>query len=159
MAFDGHVIGWDDEVVNDGSEFIYLEEGDYDFTVESYDRGTFKGSAKIPQCPKLELKLKVQTPQGSTTVNYDLIMWSTLEWKYSEFLRAIGMKKHGEKAKIDWSRLTGARGRGRFYTRTYKKQDGSEGKTNDVRRMYDYEDPAWVKEAETAAQTGDFGGF
>lgn len=158
MAFEGHVIGWDDEIVNDGSEFIYLEEGDYDFTVESYERGTFKGSAKIPQCPKLELKLKVSTPQGNTTVNYDLIMWSTLEWKLAEFLRAIGMKKHGEPNKIIWGNLIGSKGRARFYTRTYKKQDGSEGKANDVRRMYDHQDPAWVAEAEKAPQAG-FGGF
>lgn len=156
MAFDGHVIGWDDEIVNDGSEFLYIEEGDYDFVVKSYDRGTFKGSQKIPQCPKLELKLEVSTPQGPATVNYDLIMWSTLEWKYSEFMRSIGMKKHGEHAKVDWNRLTGAKGRGRFYTRTYTKQDGSEGKVNDVRKLYDYQEPAWVKEAEAS---GDFGGF
>lgn len=157
MAFDGHVIGWDDEVVSDEA-FILLDEGDYDFTVESFERGTFKGSAKIPQCPKLELKLKVSTPQGNVTVNYDIIMWSTLEWKYSEFLRAIGMKKHGEKAKINWNAMTGARGRARFYTRTYTKADGTEGKVNDVRRMYDYEEPAWVAEAESAPEAG-FGGF
>lgn len=158
MAFEGHVIGWDDEIVNDGAEFLYLEEGDYDFTVESYERGTFNGSAKIPQCPKLTLKLKVVTPEGSTTVNYDLIMWSSLEWKLSEFLRAIGMKKHGEPNKIDWQRLTGAKGRARFYTREYDKRDGTKGKVNDVRRMYDHKDPDWVTEAENAPEA-DFGGF
>lgn len=158
MAFDGHVIGWDDEIVNDGAEYIYLEEGDYDFTVESFSRGTFKGSAKIPQCPKLELKLKVNAPEGVATVNYDIIMWSTMEWKYSEFLRAIGMKKHGEKARINWNALPGSKGRARFYTRTWQKQDGSQGKSNDVRRMYDYEEPAWVAEAEKAPEAG-FGGF
>ena len=158
MAFDGHVIGWDDEIVNDGAEYIYLEEGDYDFTVKSYERGTFKGSAKIPQCPKLELKLEVATPNGNATVNYDLIMWSSLEWKLSEFLRAIGMKKHGDPIHIKWNQLTGARGRARFYTREYDKADGFKGKANDVRRMYDYEEPAWVAEAEGAQQM-DFGGF
>ena len=35
---------------------------------------------------------------------------------------------------------------------------GTEGKVNDVRRMYDYQEPAWVAEAETAPQT-NFGGF
>lgn len=158
MAYDGHVIGWDDEITSDGAEYILLEEGDYDFTVASYDRGTFRGSQKIPQCPKLELKLRVDTPQGAATVNYDLIMWSTLEWKLGEFLRAIGMKKHGEPNKIIWGSLTGARGRARFYTREYDKRDGTKGKTNDVRRMYDYQEPEWVQEAQNAPEAG-FGGF
>ena len=43
---------WDDEIQNDGQEFITLPEGDYTYTVTSIERGQFPGGAKIPPCPK-----------------------------------------------------------------------------------------------------------
>ena len=30
--------GWEDEIVNEGGEFVLLPEGDYDFTVAKYER-------------------------------------------------------------------------------------------------------------------------
>lgn len=152
--FEGHPIGWDDEIVSDGSSYIFLDEGDYDFTVDSMERGTFPGSTKIPACNKATINLKVHTPQGDTSCKYDLILWSSLEWKLAEFFRAIGLKKHGEKLKPKWNAIVGCKGRARFYTRTYEKKDGTEGKTNDIRRFYDPED--WTAEADKAADLGSF---
>lgn len=31
-------LNWDDEIEKDGNEFVLLPEGDYDFTVESFER-------------------------------------------------------------------------------------------------------------------------
>ena len=39
---------WDSEINNESSEFVLLPEGDYDFTVEKFERGTFDGSDKLP---------------------------------------------------------------------------------------------------------------
>lgn len=150
----GHAIGWDDEIVNDGQEYLYIDEGDYSFTVEGFERGTFPGSAKIPQCNKATVTLKVHTPQGDASVKYDLILWSSLEWKIAEFFRCIGLKKHGEPLRPKWNAITGCKGRGRFYTREYTKRDGGTGKTNDVRRLYDPED--WTADADKAADLGSF---
>lgn len=135
-----HELGWDDEITNDSS-YVLLDEGDYQFTVTAFERARFPGSAKIQPCNKAVLTLSVEGPGGPVPVKYDLILYSTMEWKLSEFFRAIGQKKHGEPLRPRWNELVGSRGRGHFKPRTYTKKDGSEGKANDVEKFYDY-DPA-----------------
>ena len=145
-------LGWDDEITSDSGGFLLLEEGDYDFTVTAFERGRFPGSAKIPPCGKAILTLSVDTPEGQASVKYDLILYSTLEWKLSEFFRAIGQKKVGHPLRPRWNEVVGARGRARFKTRTYTKKDGAEGKANDVVRFYDFDEeaapaaPVWKQE-------------
>lgn len=138
----GHEIGWDDEISNDSGQFVLLEDGDYNFTVTAFERGRFPGGTKIPACNKATLTLAVDTPEGTASIKYDLILWSSLEWKISEFFRAIGKKKHGEKLIPRWNEVIGSKGRGRFKTITYTKKDGTEGKANDVDKFYDY-DPSF----------------
>ena len=147
---------WDDTIENDGKEFVTLDEGDYNFTVTGFERGRFPGSAKIPPCNKAVLTLSVDTPDGIAITKLDLIMYRTLEWRISSFFRCIGQKKHGERLVMDWSKVTGSKGRARFKPRTYTDKNGDERQANDVDRFYDYEDkffPAeqdWVKEAKKA---------
>lgn len=132
-----HEIGWDDTISVDGEQFITLEEGDYDFTVTGFERGRFPGSAKIPACNKAVLTLTVNTAEGTANVKYDLILWSSLEWKISAFFRAIGQKKNGEAFVPRWNQVVGAKGRARFKPRKYTK-DGEERTVNDVASFYDY---------------------
>ncbi len=135
-----HELGWDDEISNDSS-YVLLDEGDYTFTVTAFERARFPGSAKIPACNKAVLTLSVDAPGGPVLVKYDLILYSTMEWKLSEFFRAVGQKKPGQPLRPRWNELVGARGRGHFKPRTYTKKDGAEGRANDVEKFYDY-DPA-----------------
>lgn len=131
-----HEIGWDDTISMDGEQFITLEEGDYDFTVTGFERGRFPGSAKIPACNKAVLTLTVNTAEGAANVKYDLILWSSLEWKISAFFRAIGQKKNGEAFVPRWNQVVGSKGRARFKPRKYTK-DGEERTVNDVASFYD----------------------
>ena len=149
---DAHEIGWDDEISNDGGQCIVLEEGDYNFTVSAFERARFPGSAKIPACNKAVLTLAVDTPGGTASVKYDLILWSSLEWKISEFFRAIGQKKHGEKLRPQWGAVVGSKGRGRFKPREYDKKDGSKSKVNDVEKFYDF-DPNFFSGQSASAST------
>ena len=40
-------LNWDDTIEKD-NQFVLLPEGDYNFTVESFDRARHPGSEKIP---------------------------------------------------------------------------------------------------------------
>lgn len=133
----GHEIGWDDQINVDGEQFVLLEEGDYNFTVTGFERGRFPGSAKIPACGKATLTLTVSVPDGTANVKYDLIMWSSLEWKISAFFRSIGQKKSGEAFVPRWNQVIGATGLAHFKPRKYTTKDGEERTTNDVANFYD----------------------
>ncbi len=138
-------LDWDDEISNETGSFLLLEEGDYNFTVTAFERSRFPGSAKIPPCNKATLTLEVAADGGTATVKYDLILFSTMQWKTAEFLRAIGqMKPEDTAVRPRWNEMAGAKGRARFITRTYTKKNGGEGKANDVERFYDY-DPAFFQ--------------
>ena len=129
-------LDWDDVIEDDGQEFIILPEGDYDFKVESFERGEFKGSAKMSPCSKAILNLQVETEKGVANIRTDLIMNRVMEWRLSAFFRCIGLKKHGEKLRMRWNEVAGATGRAHFKPRTYM-DNGNERQVNDVVRFYD----------------------
>lgn len=131
-------LGWNDTIENDGSEFVLLKEGDYNFKVAEFERGRFPGSAKLPPCNKAALTLQVDTAEGTAYVKTDLILYRTLEWRLSAFFRCIGQKKHGERLIMDWNKVPGAVGRAHFKPRTYTDNYGNEKQTNDVDRFIDY---------------------
>ncbi len=43
-------LDWDSEVTNEQREFVLLPAGDYLFTVQSFERARYEGSAKLPPC-------------------------------------------------------------------------------------------------------------
>lgn len=148
---DAHELDWNEEIIDDGAPLILLQEGDYNFTVTKYERGRFPGGDKIPECKKVTLTLAVETNEGTATTYYDLILWSTLTWKISEFFRAIGQKKHGEAFRPNWQTVTGSVGRAHFKPREYTKKGSTEKRTvNDVSKFYDY-DPSFFSGASHAA--------
>lgn len=149
-----HELGWEDEISNDSGNHLLLEEGDYEFTVTGFERARFPGSAKIPPCGKAVLTLEVVTGQGAASVRYDLILFSTLEWKLSEFFRAIGQKKPGEALRPRWNELVGSRGRARFKPRAYINKNGEERQVNDVVRFYDY-DPSMLCTGQAAVWSAE----
>ena len=129
---------WNDQISNDGQEFILLSEGDYNYTVIDFERGRFNGSAKIPACNKAIITVQVETKEGISTIKFDLILYRSLEWRLSGFFRSIGQKKHGEKLVMDWSKVVGSKGRAHFKQRSYVNQNGEEKFVNDVDRFIDY---------------------
>ena len=148
---DAHEIGWGDQIVADGGEFLLLDEGNYDFTVTAFERGRFPGSAKIPACNKAVLTLTVQTQKGEANAKYDLILWSSLEWKISEFFRSIGQKKSGEAFVPRWNEVVGSKGRAHFKPRKYLK-NGEERQGNDISKFYDA--PQTQQNYASAPQSG-----
>lgn len=132
-------LGWDDEIEKDGSDFILLPEGDYDFTVENFERGRHNGSEKLPPCNKAILKLRIDTPEGTALLNHNLFLHTRTEGMISAFFTSIGQKKKGEKVKMNWNAVIGAKGRCKVGIRKWKGNDGEEHQGNEIKRFYPFE--------------------
>lgn len=132
---------WDDVIEEDGgSSFVTLDEGDYNFTVTGFERAHFDGSAKVAPCPKAIISVQVDTDDGPAVSKFNLLLNKQLEWKLSAFLRCIGMKKRGEKVKIDWQKIVGSKGRAHFKPREYTGNNGNTYHANDLDRFIDYDE-------------------
>lgn len=132
-------LGWDDEISNDGEEFIVLPAGDYDFEVVGFERGRHDGSDKLPPCNKAVLSLKLTGEGGSTTIKHNLFLHTKTEGMISQFLICIGQKKHGEPTRPNWNAMVGARGRAKVSIRTWKGNDGTDNQSNQIKKFYEPE--------------------
>lgn len=131
---------WDDEIEKDSSDFILLPEGDYDFTVESFERARHNGSEKLPPCNKAILKLRIETPEGAALVNQNLFLHTKTEGMISAFFTAIGQKKKGEKIKMNWNAVIGAKGRCKIGIHEWTGDDGEKRQGNQVKKFYPFEE-------------------
>ena len=128
-------LGWDDSIEKDSNEFITLPEGDYDFTVESFDRGRHNGSDKLPPCNKAILKIRIDASEGEVYINHNLFLHSRVEGLLSAFFTSIGLKKKGEPLRMDWQAVPGCKGRLKLGIRHYQK-DGEDRTINEIKRFY-----------------------
>ncbi len=135
------VLDWDGVLESDGSEFTVLPEGDYIFEVTNMERGSFPGSEKMCACAKATITLKITTDKGEVVnVFDDLILHKKMEWKLSQFFRAIGLKKKGERLVMDWNKVIGARGKVHVFVNKYTAKDGTPRENNKVAKYYDYDE-------------------
>lgn len=125
--------GWDDTIEND-STFALVPEGDYHFTVKSFERGRHQGSEKLPPCNMAILQIEVTDGKNTTTIMHRLFLHPKTEGMLCEFFTAIGQRKHGEKIKMNWSAVPGSKGRCKVVIEPYKGTD-----YNDIKRFYEYD--------------------
>jgi hypothetical protein len=142
MADIGRELGWDDTIEND-SEFQLLPDGDYDFEVIGFERARHNGSEKLPPCNKAVVSLRFETPEGlRTTIKENLFLHTSQEGKLCAFFTSIGHRKHGEKLKMDWNKVVGAKGRARIFIDKWTGNDGREYENNKVKRYLEPDDTA-----------------
>lgn len=122
---------WDDEISCD-DEFTLLPEGEYDFTVKSFERGRSKKGA-----PMAIVNLEIQSNFGKTIITDNIVLMKKLEWKISSFFRSVGLKKHGEKVNMRWLDSIGCSGRCRVIQDEYEDSKGNKRKNNKISRYYD----------------------
>lgn len=125
-------LNWDDEIQNESPDFVLLPEGEYDFEVISFERARYAGGDKLPPCNQAKLKLKIETPEGITTISNNLFLHSRTEGLLSAFFNCIGQKKHGEKVQMNWGQVVGAKGRALVGIRTYNEKE-----FNEIKRFLD----------------------
>lgn len=148
--------GWEDVIENDGGAWELLPEGDYSFTVVNFTRGRHPGSAKLPPCNKAVVTLAVQGPSGVVNMDHNLFLHSKCEGLLCAFFTALGMRRHGEQLRMNWPGIVGKTGRCHITVRTYKKDDGTEGQSNDIKKFLEPEQPV---SAATAGQGWTAGAF
>jgi len=139
---------WNDEIQNDGGDFVLLPDGEYDFRVEGFKRARHEGSPKLPACNKAVLTLDVGNEEISSTMQENLFLHTKTEGLLCQFFRSIGARQSGEKMVMDWSKVVGATGRCKVTTRTFTKRDGTKGEANEV-RFLDPDEGATAPAAET----------
>lgn len=142
-------LGWEEEIEKD-SEFVLLPEGDYPFKVESFERGRSKGSEKLPPCNMAILKIRVNAPNGqSTLITHNLILHTKMEGMLSAFFAGIGQKKKGEKAKMNWGMVPGSTGTCKLGIKTY-----NDNQYNEIKKFYP-KDPSYQTDT-TQPKVGNF---
>lgn len=129
-------LGWEDEISKEGGDFILLPEGDYDFTVESFERGRFEGSEKMPPCNKALLKIRIDTADGAAYINHSLLLHSKTEGLLSAFFESIGQKKKGEAVKMNWQIVPGSVGRCMVKIRSWNDKEGNTRQSNEIKKFY-----------------------
>lgn len=134
-------LDWGDEISRE-SDFTIIPEGDYDFTVTGFERGRHEGSEKLPPCNKAIVTLSVKLPDGSAaTLKHNLFLHTRCEGLLSAFFTGIGLKRKGEPLRMNWNAVAGAAGRCHIKVRTYTKQNGETGQSNDISKFYEPECP------------------
>lgn len=141
-------LSWDDTITKDSSDYIMLPEGDYNFTVESFERGRHPGSEKLSPCNKAVLTLRIESAEGTSRITHNLFLHSKTEGMLSAFFTCIGQKKKGEPLKMNWGTVPGSTGRCKVGIHTYTNRDGEERKSNDIKRFYPKEDGPAFKAGE-----------
>jgi hypothetical protein len=132
--------GWDDEILEEGGEFELLPEGDYNFTVAKVERARSSGKGKLPPCNMAKVTFDIYGPDNKHEITENFILHSSMEWKLSQLFLSVSMKKHGEPLRMNWTAIVGKTGKCKVSIRTYKKNDGSEGKTNGIQKLYAYDE-------------------
>lgn len=131
-------LNWDDEIEKDSS-FVTLPEGDYDFIIDHYERARHAGSDKIPPCNKALVFFQIMGPGGQeTTIQEGYILHTKLEWKLSELFCGVGLKKKGEKLKMNWTALLGLKGRAQISLDADPKDPSK--KYNHIKKIYPFEE-------------------
>lgn len=125
---------WDDEIFND-SNFVELPEGDYDFTIDHYERGRSQGSDKIPASNMAIVYFNIRSADGQdVTIKENYILHTKMEWKLSELFCGVGLKKKGERLRMNWNALPGLSGRALISLDPDKKDPSR--KYNHIKKIY-----------------------
>lgn len=132
-------IGYEGTIENEDGGFTLLPDGDYDFTVNKVTRSRYEGSDKMPSCNTVSVELSVWGAQDRATITERFFLVKKFEWKLSQFFLSIGLKKHGEQLVMRWN-IEGYKGKCKVYIDNYKRDDGSKGQSNKIKKFYAYDE-------------------
>lgn len=129
-------LGWNDEIEKDGADYVLLPEGDYDFCVKSFERSRFNGSSKLPPCNMAILSIEIESEEGTAMITHRLYLHTKTEGLLSAFFTSIGEKTKGEKIRMNWAAVPGARGRCKIGIHEWTNDSGEKKQSNDIKKFY-----------------------
>ncbi len=138
MNNNGYELDWDSTIDQDESQgFVLLPEGDYNFTVDRFERSCVgSDSEKYAGMKMAIVYLNIQAP-GSEDVQLkeNFILHSNFAWKIGSLLVAVGLKKKGEEISGNyWQRLPGSKGRCKIVQNPSK--NNPDKKFNNIQTFY-----------------------
>lgn len=133
----GYEIDWNGAIEKDGADFITLPEGDYDFEVTEFERARHPGSEKLPPCNKAVIHIKIEAPEGTTVIKHNLFLHSITEGMLCAFFTAIGQRKKGERATMNWNTVVGTKGRCKVGIKKWVTDNDKEITMNEIKKFYD----------------------
>jgi hypothetical protein len=151
-------LNWDDAIEKDGQEFRILTPGEYAFRVVKFERSRYtpKEGSKIPACNMAKLTLNVGNAEDDigATIETNLFLVQSQEWKLCAFFRSIGSRKHGERVVMDWSKVVGKTGACKVKLRSWKGKDGSDRQSNEIESFIAKPEGQQEREDATTAELG-----
>lgn len=123
---------WNSNIEDDGREYTLLPTGDYPFTVVKFEKGYFEGSAKVGPCPRADLTLAIEHDGKTVNLQTQLLLDRAFEWKIGGFFVSIGEKRKGEKLKMNWAKVLGAKGVAHVNVNKWTDRNGNERENNNV---------------------------
>ena len=149
--YENESLEFDAEIEDGEAPEQLILEGKFPFVVDDIIRGQFPGSKKLGPCNKVTVCMIVKIPGGTNQrVWTDLLLCKSMEWKLSNFFRCIGLKKPGERFRMDFRATLGKEGIADFAPRTYVGKDGMEHTVNDIKKFLN--PPEWLRDAENTAE-------
>lgn len=92
-------------------EYVLLEPGEYQFTIDSVDYGDYNGSSKIPPCGMVIVNLHVDTDKGRAFLMNRFYVCKECSGLIAAFFKSVGDLKDGQRTFVpDWDKLPGKTG-------------------------------------------------
>ncbi len=144
-------LNWDAELdeKETAAASALLPAGEYAFRVMSFVRGFYPGGAKLPQCNKAVLEFDILGDNGETLRTIKSHSFFLLLDKddrgndgvqlriLKNFFACVGLRKHGEKFKMDWNKTLGRTGRCKVIVEKFKDKEGNDKETNKIHYFLD----------------------
>lgn len=117
-------LSWDSEITDGESTYFLPAVGEWRFTVKEYEKGYHSGTGKIKECPKATVTLVVTDGDKKCEIKEVLLLHTSMEWKLADFFRCLGLKKQGEKLKMEFDKITGLSGTARIRHEEWTNKNG-----------------------------------
>tara|TARA_R100000655_G_C2969002_1_gene190053 strand:- start:486 stop:1217 length:732 start_codon:yes stop_codon:yes gene_type:complete len=131
-------------IENDGKDFkdfVIAPAGYYDFYVVKYETQEYTDKNVNPHRTRKRIIVTIQFEFQDEKIEIKeyFPLKKSMEWKFCQFFKCIGDRKHGEPLVMDWQNCTGKRGKVKIKIDDWENKNGDVLQSNKVDK---YIDPA-----------------